>query len=140
MTAVTSGTYFSEYLSHKKEGFYAIHFTATDGSGNVSEVLTKYVYVVFCVSSIDENEFAGRVELYPNPTSNEFKLVVELNSPEHLNINVVNVLGEVVLQLENDEVTFNTYKVDMSALSSGVYYVNIRSKDAVLVKPVILAK
>lgn len=141
LTAVTSGTYFDEYLNHMKEGFYAMHFTATDGSGNVSEVLTKYVDVSYCETySISDQEFAGRVDLYPNPTTGEFNLVVDLNSQEHLTINIVNVLGEIVLQLENEEVLFNTYQVDMSALSSGVYYVNIASKNAVLVKPVILTK
>ncbi|MBT5527966.1 MAG: T9SS type A sorting domain-containing protein, partial [Cytophagia bacterium] len=67
-------------------------------------------------------------------------LEVELNSLEQLTINIVNVLGEVVLEVENNEVLNSSYKVDLSEFSNGVYYVSIKTANSVMVKQVVLAK
>jgi len=141
ITATTSGTYFSEYLNHMKEGFYSIRFSAIDGSGNKAQDYTKYVDVSYCETySINDNDLAGNIALYPNPTSGQFNLEVELNSLEQLTINIVNVLGEVVLEVENNEVLNSSYKVDLSEFSNGVYYVSIKTANSVMVKQVVLAK
>ncbi len=68
--------------------------------------------------SIDEHTLAD-LKLYPNPSTGIFKLDgVDVKGSE-VEINIFNVFGELVKQVENS----NT--VDLSELAEGVYYASI---------------
>ena len=73
------------------------------------------------------------IKLYPNPATD--KLYLEANNTSNeLNIEVVNVIGEVVLVPKNiqsgDIIGFN-----IEDLSSGIYYLKVSSNQEVLTIP-----
>ena len=69
------------------------------------------------------------VELYPNPTSG----IVYVNIDNNFDAVVYNYQGQVVKKLYN----INS-QIDMTGLSYGVYFVEIRTVDKVLVEKIIV--
>ena len=70
---------------------------------------------------IDELELTN-VSVYPNPATNV--LYVNLSSINY-SLEVINLIGEVVLKVENKS---NTTSLELSNLKSGVYYLKISSE------------
>ena len=70
---------------------------------------------------IDELELTN-VSVYPNPATNV--LYVNLSSINY-SLEVINLMGEVVLKVENKS---NTTSLELSNLKSGVYYLKISSE------------
>ncbi|MFC2114241.1 immunoglobulin-like domain-containing protein [Bacteroidota bacterium] len=140
VTLVESGTYKEIYLNTYMEGFYSMRFNAKDGSNNAATQVNIYVNVMDCPSSIAENDLANSVSLYPNPTNKEFFLDVNLNSTERLNVTLLNALGETVMLIADEYVQSNSFKVDLQGLSSGVYFVQLKTSGNVAIKRVVLTK
>lgn len=84
-----------------------------------------------CYSGIHEfqNEISD-LEVYPNPTSN--KLTLEFNNENaHFGlISISNYIGQTVFQ-EKENLTSgkNKLTLDVSELSSGLYFISMKSKD-----------
>jgi hypothetical protein len=76
------------------------------------------------VTSIDENadNFAS-VNVYPNPANNTF--TVAFNSESPVNIDIININGQLVKSINVNTVGFNTQLVDVNDLSTGVYIVRL---------------
>ena len=74
----------------------------------------------------------ANLQVYPNPNSGVF--TVELNNGLTKNIEVMDVTGRVILAntSENDQITVN-----INNLSNGVYYVKVKSDNAVEVLKVV---
>lgn len=106
------------------------------GTGNVSVVAfiqdnaSKKVFqagVAQYPVGINESEINTRVNVYPNPSSGVVHMDVNSISGDHLDITVMNMLGEVVYS-ENfsNSGKMNTY-LDLAHLSDGVYFLNIKN-------------
>jgi len=66
--------------------------------------------------------------LSPNPTHGQFKLEYRLESDEHFNIAILNLLGETIQQREVKSVRGNnTLDMDLSDYPAGVYFVRMRT-------------
>lgn len=81
--------------------------------------------VIFAPGVLGTNDFAADVfSVYPNPV----KDVLNINSKVSVDaVTVYDVLGKVVLQAQPDAVSPS---IDMSALSSGAYLVNVKIGNA----------
>jgi hypothetical protein len=75
------------------------------------------------------NIASSSVSVFPNPVSTNATLLIHLEEISDLMIGVYNVLGEKVMDL--GERTFPQGKqqleINMDALESGLYFINIRS-------------
>ena len=74
------------------------------------------------------------VQLYPNPVVNEFKVVT--SDIVYNKVKVFSILGDVVL---TSDLSSNTI-VDVSLLSSGVYFVDISNEDERIIKKILITK
>ena len=76
----------------------------------------------FTAWDVEENESTSFATLYPNPTTGH----VTINGKDLKQAEVLNTLGQRVAtaQGEGEQMT-----VDISALPTGVYFVNITDKD-----------
>jgi hypothetical protein len=78
------------------------------------------------VNSINDLQ-ADKFKLYPNPTSNNIQIITDLIID---NIEVIDNSGQVVLQSEKTD-------LDISSLTSGVYFVRIYSDNQTIMKKII---
>jgi hypothetical protein len=69
------------------------------------------------------------IRVYPNPFTNEFNIQFEGFENTEVNISIMNALGQVVLE-RNETVDVNTVNTfDFSNYASGIYTINISSKE-----------
>jgi hypothetical protein len=68
-----------------------------------------------------KEDFSQKTNYFPNPASNS--LYVATNSINIKQIDIYNALGKLVLSNSNSNV------IDVSSIASGIYYLNVKSKD-----------
>jgi len=104
----------------------------------VQDLNTKEVYdaqkMDLDLIPVSINEInAANINVYPNPASN----YVMINNAENANVQVYDVLGNKVLDLNNIS---NNYKMDVSNLSQGSYVLKIVQNNQIVTKRISLVK
>ena len=113
----TSQTYVPEVT-----GEYTLR-TTTDGCSEVSEP----VFITVTVTGIHENK-NGEVIFYPNPASDFIHIRLQTPEPGKVYYTITNTLGMQVAQGEaENEKMINGSEIDVRALPSGVYFLNLRT-------------
>lgn len=80
-------------------------------------------------ASVDENDMNNRVTIYPNPFTNMIKVDIENNQKQNQQITIYNSLG---VELINSNLIIGQNIIDMSKLSSGVYYYKVIGNNSVM--------
>ena len=79
--------------------------------------------------------------MYPNPAQNEFELVFLLTSRQDIEISLKNSLGQEIF---NNKIYdfLGQYKkvIDVSYLSKGVYFVQLKTDNEIFNKKIILSR
>lgn len=89
------------------------------------------------VNSLDKNAFV----VYPNPTtSGSFNVLFNMPAAKEVTINVVNVLGQSVKTVKLTNVTQQSFVVDCSGQSAGLYMVNVLADGKQLTKAITISK
>lgn len=133
----TSATSASPQVTFTVAGSYTVSLTATNAGGSNTKTTSSCV-VVSAGSGLEDLNFASGISLYPNPTTGLTTISIgNINEYSNLRVNVYNAIGELVYSMQptNSETT-----VDLSAFSKGIYFVEIRSNEAVATKRVVLNK
>jgi hypothetical protein len=93
-------------------------------------------YTVNVLSSLSVNDFEANTFLvYPNPTQGT--LHIKLNNTDDLNISIFDVRGRRVYnEFNNNKTEIRT--LDVNALSSGIYLLNIESNGSRVTKKIII--
>lgn len=113
--------------------------TAIDASGRVIDLnegadSSAVGYTPLSVAQIGGQD--EKLSIYPNPANNDVTLISAKTSI--LSVDVINVLGETVAShLYNDQRRERT--IDLHALSSGVYYVSIRTQSGSGIRRVVVS-
>lgn len=118
-----------------------INQTITTGT-NVTTTYAKYGRIIaFGVpSGIITIENDKSFVIYPNPVSNGEVYISNTNSfSGRMSVEIINVLGQIVktILLENQNAT-NAKKIDMSDLTSGIYYLRITGKEGAKTQKIII--
>jgi hypothetical protein len=96
---------------------------------------------VTIISGIKSNS-ANIVEnssLYPNPAKNSVSVKVNLANTSKVQVDVLNTIGQVVKNnLSQGQIGANTINVELSGLSSGVYFVTIKVDNATSTKKLVI--
>ena len=91
------------------------------------------------LTSVNQNLFEKEIYLYPNPAENLVFIRSKGVKPGHLTADIYNALGMVI-----NHINFNNadgaMSFDVSGLSSGVYYVHLKSGKYISVKKLIVQK
>lgn len=95
--------------------YYKLKQVDYDGTSSYSDIKT--------IRS-NQIETTESFSIYPNPINNGF-LNISSNTNESINFSIFNTLGQKVLQNETQN---SKYKVDVSSLSSGVYFLKMNDK------------
>ncbi|MEX2485225.1 MAG: ice-binding family protein [Brumimicrobium sp.] len=80
-------------------------------------------------TSVDENDMSNAISVYPNPFNNEINIKVENNDNERLVLKLYNSLG---VELNSSSLKNGTNTIDMSTLSSGVYFYKVIGNNTIV--------
>ena len=81
-----------------------------------------------------ENPVNSDIEVYPNPVTD--KLYIELNSNTIEKINLIDING--LIQYIEIQKTSDTYLINSSALSAGIYLLSIQTENEIIVRKVFI--
>ncbi len=73
--------------------------------------------------------------MFPNPATNEINL--KWSQPETANVRVFNTIGKLVFYGKKIDLS-RGFKIDVSALNSGVYFVKVNTVNGEITKKLIL--
>jgi hypothetical protein len=112
---------------------------ATPGATN-STPLSDDVSIKENYTKIADKYTLGRT--YPNPFNPTFTIPLKLNKNAFVNIQLVNILGQKVLQIENSQMAVgnNDLQVNCENLNSGVYFVKATIDNVNNIQKVVLLK
>ena len=99
-------------------GYYFLEITDANGCLNQSD--TIWVSNTASISHINRQQ---QLKLYPNPTQD--RIIIE--SPVKVNIQVMNMVGQVIVEL------LDAHSVDLSPYADGTYVFRISDKDNLLI-------
>lgn len=93
-------------------------------------------------SSINENDKIFGMSVYPNPTNADANVSFSLNNAADVNITVTDLSGKVVYTsaLGNVSAEFTEVSLSTSALSNGVYFINIVADNIASTEKLIINK
>jgi Secretion system C-terminal sorting domain len=77
------------------------------------------------IISVDENDFASALNVYPNPTSNATQVIYNFNETVDLNITVSNTIGQQLYNVALGEVQHGTHNIDLKNFATGVYFIQM---------------
>lgn len=81
-----------------------------------------------------EDFSANSFSIYPNPSNNIFN--IKLNNINEFEFEVVDITGKVIIN--KNKISNNSYQLDMSKYSSGMYFINISADQKTATKKLIL--
>jgi hypothetical protein len=84
-------------------------------------------------TGLEETQAIANIALYPNPTSNDTKIFVDLAQEGNLSIVVVNANGQVMQTLERTNASVGTHEftINASNFAAGMYYAMVNTGSAV---------
>jgi len=80
-------------------------------------------------TSVEEFDVNSKVSIYPNPFSNMINLDIESDQIQNYKLEIYNSLGVVLV---NSSLNAGANKVDMSKLSSGVYFYKVMGNNRIV--------
>jgi len=118
------------------EGSHVIFYTYSDGNScENSAEQTIFVEESNAVSSINSDEY---FDIYPNPNTGLFTLKIKYQDLYDIHVSVVNQLGMTVYLNRITKLSNSSYQIDLSAYSSGIYFINISGKLVNVTKKVVI--
>lgn len=87
--------------------------------------------------TLSTEEFGSNTfNVYPNPSSSVFN--INMKQANTFNYEVYNISGQLIMKNKNINPTGYSYALDMSAYTSGVYFLKLTSNNATITKKLIL--
>ena len=126
-------------------GVYYVYYRASDSVGNTDSSSVRVVYVTDeggCTASSGINNgksLGDYISIYPNPSSGEFVIDLNLPKQENVLITVTNVMGEIIKQTY-DGLGTGKQVIDLSTAASGIYFVNIATNNETITRKVTITK
>jgi hypothetical protein len=79
---------------------------------------------------------------YPNPFNPSTTIQFDISESSYVTLNVFNILGEIVAELQNGKMDVGRYSINFDAtnLSSGIYFYEIRANDFIEKRKMMLLK
>jgi thiol-disulfide isomerase/thioredoxin len=144
MTFTTKDSYGDGMLYFKEEDHWpGVEFYNTDNellkpvlisdfffgnpSGGLTATTISYVAADF-TSSLDETDFVESLNVYPNPVDDILHIDLTIKSGVDYEVFITDIMGATVTKVSK-----NTNFLQVSDLSSGMYFLNVRTKEGVFV-------
>ena len=137
-TSITSGTETNSVVIIISpvaiSGPITVQGNNTCGSGTAG---VKNIVVKTC-AGIPENRAEAGISVYPNPAEGVLNIAIT-NGEKQMDLLIVDIRGQMVYRESLDNIPLEfTHKVDVSAFSRGVYFVELINNKWFVIKKVIL--
>ena len=111
--------------------YYRLAQKDFDGTINLSKTVSARI------SSVDyhNEQFENSIKVFPNPANNQILVNWNSDLEEVLSISLINGIGQELIQSDIAEPT-----IDLTSLSSGIYFVKLSSKYQTFIKKVTVVK
>jgi hypothetical protein len=76
-------------------------------------------------TGIEQHNFAGVVNVFPNPSSGIFNLNISLESQNDITVTVMNTLGQTVYSFAEINTKGGMFELDLNEQANGVYFVQV---------------
>ena len=97
---------------------------------------TSFSYTILL--GINEDVLRNKLTIYPNPTTSQFTLKMELKESTELFVKLYHFTGQLIYLEEIGNVSGNyTQQIDLSGYSKGVYFVQISTENNILTRKVV---
>lgn len=94
-----------------------------------NEIWNFFKTFSLCSQNLNSNYGNLGFEIYPNPTNNIIR--IKTNSENSYKIYITNIFGNIIIENPNDKI------VDLSNVSSGIYFITIIENNNILIKKII---
>ncbi len=98
--------------------------TVSGGRLNVNQALLNAATYYNCSVGIDEALAVNDVLVFPNPATDVIN-IIKGKSMSVRAFQLINFLGEKIIESDELDSSFNSYQIGVSALSKGIYFLNI---------------
>lgn len=111
--------------------YYRLSQTDYDGTESQSNIIV--------VDHVCGEKEDTELDVYPNPSQHNFTLDVKLFKKAEMSVEIVNALGQLVKKIDNRKYDIGIQSIDInvSDLSTGIYYLNVLVDDKPYVKKLI---
>ncbi|MCB9048754.1 MAG: PKD domain-containing protein [Lewinellaceae bacterium] len=108
--------------TYAESGEYTVVLTVSNACGeSVAEATVAAV-----VSGIADESWLSELSLFPNPNNGSFTVRLQGQPADHLNLNLLNVVGQPVFHLEDSFHTgYSQRNLDLKQLPAGVYILEV---------------
>lgn len=103
-----------------------------------SNCMSSDTVVVDMNVGIFENNDEQNITLYPNPTTGEFQLDIELSIEKEVSVSVFDVTGRTVFVQNEQSILKDNLTIDLTDFSDGIYLVRVQVGEDVLVRRILL--
>jgi hypothetical protein len=83
------------------------------------------------VNSLKENISELKFDLFPNPSTSDISVSVDLISQQNFSILVTNLLGQIVKEIKQNQSNAPTVNINLSDKPRGVYFVTVKTATSV---------
>ncbi|MBI3141613.1 MAG: DUF5011 domain-containing protein, partial [Bacteroidetes bacterium] len=137
ITIDVSGT----FNNTQTEGVYTIEYRATDPSGNASGTITRMVVVIENLDGLGMSDAKySNWNLFPNPGTGLVYVAVPTGTDGNLSLRVLDLSGKEILLLGNQIAGNGLITLDLSALESGTYMLEIVGERVREIRPVAIVR
>ncbi len=137
----STGIVLDQKLNLMPDTFAKQSFMDLSADGNLLVLVsgngTFYMFDIYGTTSVGEYANGSEnLKIFPNPTTHFINVEITVGSVslESKNAHIFNIFGEPVMNLSMLSITNNGSKIDVSHLSSGVYYLRIGKSIKAFVK------
>jgi hypothetical protein len=134
-TATIINTDYQYYHGTQKFPLIKISYQATTGSfpGNTASIKINNNVI----AGINEATLNSNFTIYPNPATNKLNVALSNNRSENVSVKIINNIGQIVKTLSLGNSTDIDQQIDLSELSSGIYFVKTTIGNASSTKKLI---
>lgn len=122
-----------QYFDVIENGTYYYQVTAYNSYCESTPAVTPNDedFVIVDILSVEENSVNARI--YPNPTSG----ILRIDAESINNVAVYNMMGQKLLE---DNINDNQYVIDMNQFGTGLFMVNVKTKNGTVTRKVAVLK
>jgi len=93
--------------------------------------------VIKSVTGMEEINTFGNLQVYPNPATNFIKVSLGKSSAPAVNIEIVNILGDVLAKVTSNNAT---EVLDVSGLAEGCYIIRVSNQNETISRKIVIRK
>ena len=122
-------------------GTYTVELTSTNACGSDLAFYNITIDDSTNSTNVSIEELAInpiQIKAYPNPTSDQVNVSVQMGHPDQMVLELYNELGQEVTRIDGRYTTEAVHTIDVSSLRSGIYLLRVRNADYAVSKAIMV--